>query len=501
MPTNEKLTSNRRNLLKGVVAAGGAVMAATVGTPAVAAASKFGGVISAAERQRLRKAIKGTVLWQGELPYEAARGAAVYRANKPKRFPVVIVLPESDKDVVAAVRFARDHGLAVGRRSGGHAWSAAHIRTGSMLLDLSRMQNLEIDAKAKTIWVNPGVLGSRINAELKPLGLIIPTAHHPTAGIGGFSMCGGFGWNSRLWGNGSAHILAVDVVNAQGELIRADETQNTDFLWAARGAGSGYFGVVTRMKMRVNVLPPVMKLSAYGFTADVLEELFTWAREIVPKIPPYLELVIISTAHDAKTGLAAPVRLTMAALAICETHAMADEALAILETCPVVSKATFKRVGVDTDLEQRYASGYAADPSGYRFAVDNMYTNAPAAELVPKLRKLFTDLPTPHSHVFWLNWGPTKPYPDDMALSVQGEVFLGAYSLWEDSAQDEAMEMWPVNQFKPLEHLSVGGQMNDENIARHPQRYLSDFANNKLEALREKHDPHGVFLSFLRSVI
>ena len=500
MKTNEKMTSSRRSLLKGVVAAGGVAMAATVGRSAVAAAPKAGAVISAAARRGLSKAIKGTVLWKGEAAYEGARGGAVYRANKPNRFPAVIVVADSDKDVVTAVRFARDHGLKVGRRSGGHAWSAAHIRTGSMLIDLSRMQNLEVDAKARTIWVNPGVLGSRINVELTPLGLIIPTAHHPTAGIGGFAMCGGFGWNSRLWGNGSAHILAVDLVNAEGELIRADETQNTDYLWAARGAGSGYFGVVTRMKMRVNVLPPVMKLSAYGYTADVLEELFTWAREIVPKIPPYLELVIISTAHDAKTGLPSPVRFTVAALAICETHAMADEALAILETCPVVSKATFKRVGVDTDLEQRYASGYAADPKGYRFAVDNMYTNAPAAELVLKLRKLFTELPSPRSHVFWLNWGPTKPYPDDMALSVQGEVFLAAYSLWEDPAQDEAMEMWPVNQFKELRHLSVGGQMNDENIARSPQRYLSDFANNKLEALREKHDPHGVFLSFLRSV-
>ena len=498
--TSQNKPNSRRDLLKSMAAAGALIGASAAATAAPRKAAGPFLPITASARRELKRAVKGQVLWQGEAAYESARGNAVYRANKPKRFPTVIVIAESDKDVVAAVRFARGHGLKVGRRSGGHGWSSAHLRNGAMLIDLSRMQEVEIDAKNKTLWTHPGVLGSRLNAELNPLGLIIPTAHHPTVGIGGFAMCGGFGWNSRLWGNGSAHILAVDVVNAEGELIRADETQNTDYLWAARGAGAGFFGVVTRMKMRVNVLPPVMKLSAYGYTADVLEELFTWARGIVDKIPPYMELVIVSTAHDAKTGLASPVRLTVAALAITETHKQADDALAILETCPVLSKATFRRVGIPQDLEQRYASGYAADPAGYRFAVDNIYTNAPAAELVPKLRKLFTELPSPRSHVFWLNWGPTRPFPEDMALSVQGDVFLAAYSLWEDPAQDEAMEMWPVNQFKDLRSLSVGGQMNDENIARSPQRYLSDAANNKLEALRERHDPHGVFLSFLRSV-
>ncbi|MDE2372145.1 MAG: FAD-binding oxidoreductase [Burkholderiales bacterium] len=490
--------TRRRDLLKGVVAAGGAMTVAPPAAAAVVASCPL--PLDAGARRRLARALKGRVIWRGEKDYETARGDAVYRANKPPRYPAVIVLPENDQDVVIAVRFARDHGLKVGRRSGGHGWSSAHLRTGAMLIDLSRMQDVEIDAASRTLWTRPGVLGSYINSMLTPMGLIIPTAHHPTVGIGGFAMCGGFGWNSRLWGNGAAHILAVDVVNAEGVLIRADETQNQDFLWAARGAGPGFFGVVTRMKLRANVLPKVMKVSAYGYTADHLEAIFTWARELVPQVPPYLELVITSTAHDSKTGERVPVRFTVAALAICDTDEEADRALALLETCPVLAQATFRVVGKPQTLTERYLSGMAADPPGFRFACDNMYTNASAAELVPRLRDLFTDLPTPHTHVFWLSWGPVKPFPDDMALSVQGEVFLGAYSLWDDAAQDEAMEVWPVQRMKKLAELSVGGQMNDENIARHPQRYLSDEANNKLEALRERHDPHGVFLSFLRSV-
>jgi FAD/FMN-containing dehydrogenase len=494
--SGDKVFNKRRMLLKGLV--NGAAIGAATAIPAASAATAAAPDKNKG-RDALKRAVKGTVLWKGEREYENARRASVYRENKPNRFPAVIVLAESARDVVAAVRFARDNGLKIGRRSGGHSWSSPHLRNGTMLIDLSRMQDLEIDAPNQTLWTNPGVLGARINAELNPLGQIIPTAHHLTVGIGGFVLCGGFGWNSRLWGNGSAHIKAIDVVTADGELIRADETQNTDYLWAARGAGSGFFGVVTRIQLTTHPLPKVMKVSAYLYHADVLEELFTWARSITAQVPRNLELVITSTAHD-EAGNWAPVRLTVAALALTDTEAEADQALALLETCPVLDKAYKRFVRVPTDLEKRYASGYAADPAGYRYACDNIYTNASAAELVPKLRKLFTELPSPRSHVFWLNWGPTQPFPDNMALSVQGDIYLGAYSIWDNPADDVRMEAWPVEQMRQLDALSVGGQMNDENIALHPQRYLSDAASNKLEALREKHDPRGVFLSYLRTL-
>jgi FAD/FMN-containing dehydrogenase len=94
----------------------------------------------------------------------------------------------------------------------------------------------------KTLWTNPGVIGSVLNAQLKAHDLIVPTAHHPSPGIGGFCMNGGFGWNSRLWGNGARQVIAIDVANSKGELLRADANQNSDFWWAARGAGVGFSG-------------------------------------------------------------------------------------------------------------------------------------------------------------------------------------------------------------------------------------------------------------------
>lgn len=452
-------------------------------------------MVFSGENYKALDGVAGQVFWQGEPGYEEARGAAVWRANKPNRYPRVIVVASSAADVCAAVRHASENGLRVGVRSGGHSWTSPHLRDGAMLIDVSQLNSIDIETATQHVWVGPGAKGEKLNEALKPHGLIVPTGHHSTVAVGGFLMCGGFGWNSRLWGNGCAQICAIEVVTAAGELIYADEHQNRDFLWAVRGSGAGFFGVVTRFKLTAHKLPEVMKSSVYVYPDDVLEELLTWAREIVDQVPPYVELVITSTAHDAD-GNWAPVRLTLAALAITDTDEQADEALALFERFPLVHRATKRRILQPTNLTERYVSGTAADPVGYRYSCDNLYTNAPASELIPKMRELFTSLPTPRSHVFWFNWGPVKPL-GDLVLSVQGDIYLGAYSIWSDPAQDAEMDAWPVEQMRKLESLSVGGQMNDENMLARPDKYLSDEVNEKLEKLRAIHDPKNVFLSFL----
>ena len=479
---------SRRRLLASLALAGSAIAAAA--SAAVAPALRR-------DQLQLKDAIAGDVYWRGQSGYEEARANAVWRANKPERYPAVIVQVQNAADVQTAVRYARSHGLKVGRRAGGHSWSSAFRRDGAMLIDLSRLQEIAIDAPNRSVWTGAGVLGSIPNGQLMAQGLIVPTAHHLTPGISGFVMCGGFGWNSRLWGNGCAHIKAIDVVTAAGDLIRADETQHGEYLWAARGSGAGFPGVVTRFQLMAHPLPSVVKVSAYTYSADDLEAVFTWARAIAAEVPPCLELVIVCSAHDDEGNWTAP-RLTVAGLALTDRDEVADQALALLATCPVVDKALRKRERVASSIDERYVSGYSADPAGHRFAADNLWTNASAEELVPKLRQLFTDLPSPRSHVFWFNWGPTKPLPD-MAMSVQGEIYLAAYSIWDDPAEDERMTRWPVEQMRRLESLSVGGQMNDENmLARPQQRYLSEAASARLEQIRAKHDPGGVFLSYLR---
>ncbi len=486
------VSGGRRSVLKGIAAGTGMVAA----SPLLRAMDRPRDDFQRAVPE-LRGKVRGRLYTRTDDGYQVARGRTAYRLNKPERYPAIIVQPVNEDDIIEAVRFAAAFGIKVTTRSGGHAWSSSHIREDCMLIDMSRMQDISVDPENRTLWTNPGVIGSRLNTLLEPHDLLIPTAHHPSPGIGGFCMNGGFGWNSRLTGTGAEHVIAVDVVTADGELIRADANQNTDYYWAVRGSGQGFFGVVTRMQLRCDPRPKIWKASVYSFGEDVLEEVFTWSREMVDKYPEYLEVILSTTAHDRKTGDWAPVRLILAGLAITDSEEEADAALDLMKTCPVRDKAVFKLENVPTDLNERYILGYNADPAAHRFAADNIYTNASAEQLVPRLRKVYTDLPSPRSHVFWMSWGPTKPFPDDMALSMQADVYIAAYSLWDDPAQDEAMVRWPVDQMMLLDDLSVGGQMNDENMLHHPQDHLTPEAYRKLEDLRARHDPNNVFESFL----
>jgi len=433
---------------------------------------------------------------RGDAGYEQLRRAAVFRKNIPDRFPDLIVSAEAVEDVVAAVRLARAENLPIGVRSGGHSWTSPHLRDHSLLLDLSRLDRFEVDADSKTAWAQPGTRGRILNQALEKSGLIFPGGHHNTVGLGGFLMCGGFGWNSRQWGNGCANVLAVEVVTADGEVILADDRQNQDYYWAARGSGSGFFGVVTNFKLRCYDRPPLVH-SAYSFHVDVLEPLLTWAHEILPRVPRFVEMIASTSAYDAN-GDWAPQKITVSALSFAPTEEESRVALKeLFAGCPVLDRAVWSRDCLVTTLDERYQGGTAADPEGFRFSCDNMYSNATAEQIVPLMRDFFTSLPTPRSHIFWQNWGPMQPRPD-MALSVDADLYLGAYAIWSDPAQDEAMLAWPVEQMHKLKAIATGeAQMNDENMLGHKQRYMSEAASARLEAMRAKYDPEGRFLSFL----
>lgn len=436
------------------------------------------------------------VIRRGEARYEEARRDAVFRKNIPDRFPEIIVLAETTEDVVAAVRLARSENLPIGRRSGGHSWTSPHLRDNSLLLDLSRLNGFQIDAPNKIAYARPGVKGLKLNQALGKFGLMFPGGHHNTVGLGGFLMCGGFGWNSRQWGNGCANVLEVEVVTAEGEVIIANDAHNQDYYWAARGSGSGFFGVVTNFKLRCYDRPPLVH-SAYSFHLDVLEPLLTWTREVLPRVPRFVEMIASTSAYDER-GNWAPQKITVSALSFAPTEEESRAALKeLFSDCPVLDRAVWSRDCLVTTLDERYEGGTKADPEGFRFSCDNMYSNAPAEKVVPLMREFFTSLPTPRSHIFWQNWGPMQPRPD-MALSVDADLYFGAYAIWSDPAQDERMLAWPVEQMHKLASIATGeAQMNDENMIGHKQRYMSEAASARLEIMRAKYDPEGRFLSFL----
>jgi FAD/FMN-containing dehydrogenase len=181
--------------------------------------------------------IKGQVLRRGDAGYEEARKKAVWHAGTPARFPEVIVRAQDENDVAGAVRLARDERRKLAVRSGGHSWSGTHLRDGIVLIDLSQLRDVSINAKDMTATAQPGLQGAEVDAELAKQDLFFPIGHCKGVCIGGYPLQGGFAWRGREFGPSCMSVTGIDAVTADGKMIHADETRNADLFWAARGAG------------------------------------------------------------------------------------------------------------------------------------------------------------------------------------------------------------------------------------------------------------------------
>ncbi|MEU9886703.1 FAD-binding oxidoreductase [Sphaerisporangium sp. NPDC051011] len=440
---------------------------------------------------------RSTTIARSAPEYEAARQRAVWNDLKPDRYPDVIVQARSEADVLQAVRDARERGLRVKARSGGHSWTASGVRDGGVLVDLSQLKDITFDADTGMATVQPGVYGGELNQVLEAEGRFFPSGHCPTVGLGGFLLQGGLGWSSRVYGPACASVEAIDVVTADGRLVHADADENPDILWAARGAGPGFFGIVTRFYLRTYPSPSVRRVSIYVYPIDVLDEVLRWTLENAPSVAPELELLVVATNPRTPDGEPAegPTALQLIGSATADDEARAHELLQALETCPVLDRALVREVAIPATMDMLYANVGAIEPPGYRWAADNMWTDADPDVLVPAVREMFLSVPTPVSHILWYPW--TSPPLPDAAMSLTGKLYLAAYAGWSAAADDARGIAWVTENMRRLEPLAKGISLSDENLARRKAPWGSAEAEARLEELRAVHDPDGRFHGFL----
>lgn len=469
-----------------------ATLTATLGASAKALAARLPrlGTIAAqakASGDARAGSLAGRIFYKEDAQYEVYRKGATWNARKPNRFPSAIVLAESDKDVVAAVKLAKQRGWQVGTRSGGHSFTGSHTRDNAVLINISKMKELSVDPKKRIAVVSPGWFGDAFNKELAQHQLMFPSAHCPRVGLGGFVLSGGHGFNSRLWGPGCQNLEAIDVVTADGELIHADEHKNSDYLWAARGSGPGFFGVVVRFYLNLHPLPTVVKNSNYTFTTDVVDDLLTWFGNTQNSFPRFMEGGMNGGIVDGKQVL----RMNGRCLGYSEKDV--DAALDMLEECPLVKKAVTRRVKY---IPMPVGNGDGNNPTGARYVFDGAWTSAKPAEILAAVREDFIKLPTPESYMLWMHWGPVQKLKD-MAYSVQGDTYLSPCGITWDAANDKKCADWTANVIRKLQPIMFGSQMNDENMPSNKGPYLSKEAAAKLEMLRKKYDPERRFAGYL----
>lgn len=170
-----------------------------------------------------------------------------------QRFPKAILYCESLKDVVCAVKFAVENCCQIRIRSGGHNYEGYSIGNNVVVIDVSNLKDIRINYEENYVEVQSGINNSQMYEYLGSRGYPFPGGTCLTVALSGYSLGGGWGLSTRLFGLGTDNLLEVEIVDYNGDVLIANENENSDLFWALRGAGGGNFGVVTSMKFR---LPP-----------------------------------------------------------------------------------------------------------------------------------------------------------------------------------------------------------------------------------------------------
>ncbi|HEY1988272.1 MAG TPA: FAD-binding oxidoreductase [Acidimicrobiales bacterium] len=237
--------------------------------------------ISAGAVDELQAGLGGVVSQPGETGYDEA--VNIWNAAIGRR-PAVVASCTTSADVAAALAFARQQGLEVSVRGGGHNYAGFSLCEDGLMIDLTPMKAVSVDPDARRGKCGGGTTWGEFDAATQAHGLAVPGGFISRTGVAGLTLGGGFGWLSRLAGLSADNLVGAEVVTADSSVLHASETDNPDLLWAIRGGG-GNFGVVTEFEFQLHPVGPILQLGLFLFSPDQGTEMFRFARDFVETLP------------------------------------------------------------------------------------------------------------------------------------------------------------------------------------------------------------------------
>lgn len=231
--------------------------------------------------EEFKSSFRGYLLRPGDSGYDEAR--KIWNGMFDRR-PALIARCAGAADVINAVNFARDTGLQVAVRGGGHSFPGHSVCEGGIVIDLSPMRAIRVDPAARTAWAQPGVKWIEFDQETQAFGLATTGGTVSDTGIAGLTLGGGLGWLSGKYGLTIDNLISADVVAADGRLLTASASQNQDLFWGLRG-GSGNFGVVTSFEYQLHAVGPNVLGGMVIYPLHKIKEVLRFYRDFSKEAP------------------------------------------------------------------------------------------------------------------------------------------------------------------------------------------------------------------------
>jgi len=449
--------------------------------------------LDAMELENLKAGLRGALLMPGDDGYDQAR--TVWNAMID-RHPALVVRCAGVNDIRQAVNFARTHGLLLAVKGGGHNIAGNAVCDGGMLIDLSRMRSVQIDPAQRVAHVEPGATLGDFDTEAQAFGLATPVGVNSTTGIAGLTLGGGFGWFSRKQGMTIDNLLAVDVVTADGNFVRASAKENSDLFWALRG-GSGNFGIVPRFEFQLHPLGPNVLSGLVVYSqkeaASALKKYREYARQlgeettvwtVLRKAPPLPFLP--SNVHGTDI------------IAFALFHAGDPKAgEKAIEPVRHFGTPLGEHVGVQPYCNWQKALDPLLTPGARNYWKSHNFTDL-SDGLIDVTIKYAGNVPSPHSEIFFgmIGGATMRPAPDSAAYSHRNTLFVcNVHGRWETPAEDQKGIEWARGFYRESAAYATGGVyvnfLTDDESDRIKAAYGPNY--DKLTAIKRKYDPQNLF--------
>jgi FAD/FMN-containing dehydrogenase len=446
--------------------------------------------------QTFDDSLQGSVIRPGDDRYEEAR--LVWNGVIDRR-PALIARCADVQDVVKSVNFARTHNLLVAVRGGAHGVAGLATCDGGLVIDLSPMKGIQVDPDARTARAEAGVIWGELDAATQAHGLATPGGAVSDTGIAGLTLGGGLGWLRNKYGLSCDNLTSAEVVTADGRILTASETENSDLFWGIRGGG-GNFGIVTTFEYRLHPVGPEVMLAFVLYPGEKIREVLRFFREFTASAPD--EVGLIALRGIVPGAEAYPM----------EIHGKPYIALAGPYVGPVdvgegvlqplrdfgASLVDFSGPAPYVEVQKLFDEDYPSHELRYYWKATNL--TELSDEMIDRIAEHAERQPSPLSTTdIWHIGGAVRRVSEDaMAYSGRDVAFtVTAEANWSDPADDEANIEWARRMVQDLERFSDGSRyLNFPGFLEEGEETMRATFKRKYErlvALKDRYDPTNLF--------
>ena len=451
--------------------------------------------LAAEELRAFRSAFRGPVLQRGDAGYDDAR--QIWNAMIDRR-PSLIARCTGTADVVAAVRFARDHGLLSSVKGGGHNIAGLAVCERGLMIDLSLMKGVWVDPAARTARAQAGCTLGDVDRETQLHGLAGVFGFVSATGIAGLTTGGGFGYLTRRYGWTCDNLVSMEVVTADGKLLRASDSENQELFWCLRG-GSGNFGIVTSFEYRLHPVGPEVMAGIVAWRGADAPKVLRFFRELTMAAPR--ELTCVAQLRMAPPAPWLPKEIhgkPIVAILACHSGRPEDA-----EKLVAPIKAFGKPVAdilVRRPYTQMQSLLDGAQPKGRRYYWKSEYLPGLQPAALDAVATAATRIPSPHSAILLFHIGGALnelPADHSPAGNRDATFVCNLAGSWEHSSDDAANIAWTRQSWESIRPFSTGGAylnfMTEEEGAERIAAAYGKTIVNRLASLKRKYDPQNLF--------